>query len=120
MQMNVYGCIVVKNELSESEMAALEKEFQEEIACQSMGVSEFAIDLFDCHDVTEEISNWLKEHHNDIEEGCTVNYYGDYDGAFRYQDGEWYGADSVPIFDIPDADLIKELSYRGYNVEKFI
>ena len=47
------------------------------------------IDLCDSYDILDEVTNWLISHGNRVKEGCIVNCYGDYDGSYRYEDGQW-------------------------------
>lgn len=74
------------------------------------------IDLCESYNILGEVTDWLMSHENGVIEGCFTNCYGNYDGSYRYESGQWcfHSADSICGFG--DNELFEELKYRGYDV----
>ena len=113
MQINYCGTIHFVKKLDDVSVARLKKDVP--MSADSYINSE-CVDIFDCWDVLYDISDWLKAHDNDVENGTVVDYYGDYEGSERYENGEWVGYDSESVCNLADFQLFDELKYRGYDV----
>lgn len=115
MTMYFSGAIYFKKPLTEAELVELKE--QVELNPDSTFYKD-RVELEDCWDALDDITDWLTFHNNNVEPNSIVEYWGDCDGAARYENGEWVWYDSEPLCSISDEELIKEIKYRGYLICK--
>ena len=113
MTIQYTGTINFLRQLTEQELELIKNEI--EISADSY-MSAKGVDLYDCWEIHDEITDWLKERGNDVVEGTVIDYWGDYSGAERYENGEWVAYDDIAICSVGDDQLFAELKYRGYDV----
>lgn len=114
MQITFYGTVKFKKNLTAIEAKKLEDIF-DTVTSVSINAKEITIEEAIEDDVIA-LTEWLQERGNDIDEGQIFGYFGDYDGCWRYENGEWIDYDSTPVCLLNTEDLVKELIYRGYKI----
>lgn len=113
MQITFYGTVKFKKNLTAIEAKKLEDIFD---AATSVSINTKEIDIVEAtEDDVVALTEWLRERGNDIDEEQILVYYGDYDGCWRYENGEWIDYDSIPLCLIDTFVLIDELKHRGYD-----
>lgn len=115
MWINIAGEIPFIKELTSEEVDQLKQllDFKNKYG---NSINTECIELYDAYDNSDAILEWLKDHDNGVVEGTVIEYYGDYDGSYRLEDGEWVGYDRESICNMGDERLLNELAYRGYDV----
>lgn len=122
MRLNYYGTLLFEKELTPeevSEVSAIIKHNKQEDEIQ---VDEFSISVEDSarFPFNDAFYDWLESHGNDLEEESELRYYGDYDGALRWENGKFEDYESMPICDLADQYLIRELEYRKYDISSLL